>query len=82
MDTNVFSPPIVRSNSHIIVAHKQKVNEQSCNQLNEKAVQTIEDKLGYSHEEVRYLIMNNRGRDTDDDTKGLVLTLYNRLVAE
>ena len=83
IDTNVFSPPIARSNSHIIVGHKQKVNDESGNQLNEKAVQAIVDKLGYSHEEVRYLIVNNRGRkECNEDTKGLVLTLYNRFLAE
>ena len=48
------------------------------------AVQAIVDKLGYSHDEVRYLIIiNNRGRkDWNEDTKGLVMTLYNRFVSE
>lgn len=48
-------------------------------------MQAIVEKLGYSAEEVRYLVLKSQGKEAnkeEEEGAGLVVTLYNRLLAE
>jgi hypothetical protein len=57
---NIFQAPIIRSNSHVIVGQKEIDICENENYINENAVKVIVQKLGYSYEEVRYLIKNSK----------------------
>lgn len=50
---------MIRSNSHVAVFEASKKNNQETMIINEKVVQLIVDKLGYSAEQVRYLVLSN-----------------------
>ena len=56
--------------------------KQDPNAINEKVVLAIVDKLGYTKEEVIYLVRSHQGKNNEEASNSFVVTLYNKLLAE